>query len=300
VINMKNLIFREGLMEGMRILVAGGGTGIGETVAEAYAQLGATVYLAGRRGEVLNATASRIAGLTGSKVTGIPCDVRDVASVDRLVETIWKDGGPVVGLFNSAAGNFISRTEDLSPNAFNTITDIAFRGAFYLTLACGKRWIAEGTKGTIISILATWIWNGGPFAVPAAMAKGGVDVMTKSLASEWGRYGIRLHSIAPGIFRTEGSATRLDPLVANGWNPAGNPMKRIGELSELANVGVFLMAPGIEFMTGQSIAIDGGDYLATGGNFMALTNIGDEEWSAIREYSRGATDAQKARRSVPS
>jgi NAD(P)-dependent dehydrogenase (short-subunit alcohol dehydrogenase family) len=290
-------MFREGLMKGMRVLVAGGGTGIGEAAAEAYAALGARVYLAGRRGEVLDATAARLAGLTGSKVTGAPCDVRDPASVDRLMSTIWGDGGPLDGLFNSAAGNFIARTEDLSPNAFNTITDIAFRGAFYLTLACGKRWISERTRGTVISVLATWIWNGGPFAVPAAMAKGGVDVMTKSLASEWGRHGIRLHCIAPGVFRTEGSATRLDPLVANGWNPTANPMNRIGELSELANLAVFLMAPGVEFMTGQSIAIDGGAYLANGANFMALEQIGDKEWSAIRDYSRGATDAQKSRRS---
>jgi len=295
---MQGLMFRDGLMKDMRILVAGGGTGIGEAMAEAYAGLGASVYLAGRRIEVVEQTAARLTEQTNSYARGIACDVRDPEQVKRLIDTIWEDGGPVSGLLNSAAGNFISRTQDLSPRAFNAVTDIAFRGAFYLTLECGKRWIRERVKGTVVSILATWIWNGGPFAVPAAMSKGGIDIMTKSLASEWGKYGIRLHSIAPGIFSTEGSDTRLSPLTHHGWNPAGNPMGRIGELSELANAGVFLMAPGAEFMNGQAIAVDGGAFLANGGNFMALSDVDDAGWQGIKEYSQGATDAQKVHRSV--
>ncbi|WP_238532592.1 SDR family oxidoreductase [Novosphingobium pentaromativorans] len=291
-------MFRPDLMKGMRILVAGGGTGIGEAMADAYATLGASVYLAGRRAEVVERTAARLEAETGSYARGFACDVRDPDQVRSLVERCWQDGGPIHGLMNSAAGNFISRTEDLSPNAFNAITDIAFRGAFYLTQECGKRWIAEGVRGTVVSVLASWIWNGGPFAVPAAMAKGGIEIMSKSLASEWGKHGIRLHTIAPGIFKTEGSQTRLDPLVKHGWNPCGNPLGRLGELSELANAGVFLMAPGCEFMNGQAIAVDGGAWLANGGNFMALSDVDDEGWKGIKDYARGATDAQKSERSV--
>lgn len=285
-------------MKGMRILVAGGGTGIGEAMADAYATLGASVYLAGRRLAVVEGTAARLTEQTGSYAKGFACDVRDPEQVKQLVEKCWDDGGPIHGLMNSAAGNFISRTEDLSANAFNAITDIAFRGSFYLTQECGKRWIKEGVKGTVISILATWIWNGGPFAVPAAMSKGGVEIMSKSLASEWGRYGIRLHTIAPGIFSTEGSETRLAPLVEHGWDPRGNPMGRYGDLSELANAGVFLMAPGADFMTGQAIAVDGGAWLANGGNFMALTDVDDDGWRGIKGFARGATTAQKSQRTV--
>lgn len=137
------------------------------------------------------------------------------------------------------------------------------------------------------------MWNGGPFVVPATMAKGGVNVMTQSLAAEWGRHDIRLNAIAPGVFRTEGSATRLDPLSGSGWSPDDNPMSRMGELSEIANLGVFLMADGASFLTGQTIAIDGGAYVANGGNFMPLTRLGDEDWKAIRDYSKSATDAHK-------
>jgi len=294
---MDGLMFRSDLMKGMRILVAGGGTGIGEAMADAYASLGASVYLVGRRLEVVEATAARISADTGSYAKGFACDVRDPEQVAELIDKCWKDGGPIQGLMNSAAGNFISRTEDLSPNAFNAITDIAFRGAFYLTQAIGKRWIDEGIKGTVISILATWVYNGGPFAVPAAMSKGGIDIMSKSLSSEWGKYGIRLHTINPGYFSTEGSDSRLQPLMDHGWRP-DNLVGRLGDLRELAQAGVFLMAPGMDFMTGQMIDVDGGAYLSNGGNFMALSSVDDAGWKQIKDHARGATDAQKEQRTV--
>jgi NAD(P)-dependent dehydrogenase (short-subunit alcohol dehydrogenase family) len=292
-----DLIYRAGLLAGKRILVTGGGSGIGRALATAFAQLGSTVYLAGRRGAVLEDAANELSRGTGALVKGFTCDVRSPEQVTALIDRIWADGGALTGVVNSAAGNFLARTEDISVNAFHTITDIQFRGAYYVTTACGKRWIAEQRRGNVISIVATGVWNGGPFVVPATMAKGGINVMTQSLATEWARYGIRLNAIAPGVFRTEGSATRLDPLDGSAWHPDDNPMSRVGELSEIANVGVFLMSDGLDFLTGQTIAIDGGAYLGNGGTFISLTKLHSTDWEAIREVSRAATDRHKPLRS---
>src|SRR6185437_3500472 len=202
---MYNLMLKDGILKGKRILVTGGGTGLGEVMSEAYAQLGATVYICGRRKAVLDETAKKISGDSGSTVKGIACDIRVAEAVDDMVAQIWADGGALTGLVNNAAGNFISRTKDLSPRGFNAIADIVFRGSFYVTLACGKRWIEEQKKASVISILTTWIWNGGPFTVPSAMSKAGLNIMTKSLAQEWGPNGIRLNAIAPGPFPTKGA-----------------------------------------------------------------------------------------------
>src|SRR5262244_3505759 len=174
-----DLMFKNGLLKGKRILVTGGGTGLGEVMTQAYAQLGATVYICGRRAGVAEETAKRISGETGSKVVGMGCDIRVPEAVDDMIAQIWADGGALTGLVNNAAGNFISRTKDLSPKGFNAISDIVFRGSFYVTLACGKRWIEGKNKASVISILTTWIWNGGPFTVPSAMSKAGLNIMTK-------------------------------------------------------------------------------------------------------------------------
>lgn len=293
-------MFKDGLLNGKRILVTGGGTGLGEVMAEAYAQLGATVYICGRRADVLNETAKRISGETGAKVTGIPCDIRVAEAVDDMVTQIWADGGALTGLVNNAAGNFISRTEDLSPRGFNAIADIVFRGSFYVTLACGKRWIEGGDKASVISILTTWIWNGGPFTVPSAMSKAGLNVMTKSLAAEWGPHGIRLNAIAPGPFPTKGAWERLSPQSANRDGDRANaiPMGRNGEMHELANLAVFLMADGCDYLTGQTVAIDGALHLASGGNFAALSRLSDEDWERIRGEIKSANEKDKAKRAV--
>src|SRR3546814_867477 len=193
---------------------------------------------------------------------------------------IWDDGGPLTGLVNSAAGNFIARTEDVSVNGFHALTDIQFRGPFYVTTACGRRWIREGIKANVVSVVDAGVWGGDPFAVPATMAKAGLENMTKSLAIEWARYGIRLNAVASGVFRTEGSATRLDPLTERGWNGANNPMGRIGELEEMGNLGAFLMADGVDFLTGQTVAIDGGAFIATGATFTSLLALDDADWAA--------------------
>ena len=295
---MTSTMFKDGLLKDKRILVTGGGTGLGEVMAEAYAELGSTVYICGRRAAVLDETAKKISDKTGAKVKGIPCDIRVAEAVDDMIAQIWADGGALTGLVNNAAGNFISRTKDLSPRGFNAIADIVFRGSFYVTLACGKRWIDEKKKANVISILTTWIWNGGPFTVPSAMSKAGLNIMTKSLATEWGPYGIRLNAIAPGPFPTKGAWERLSPQGANRGNSANAiPMGRNGEMSELANLAVFLMADGVDYLTGQTIAIDGAMHL-TGGNFAALAQLGDSDWENIRNQIRGANEKDKAQRAV--
>jgi NAD(P)-dependent dehydrogenase (short-subunit alcohol dehydrogenase family) len=294
------LMFKPGLLSGKRILVTGGGTGLGEVMSEAYAGLGATVYICGRRKDVLDETAKRIAGETGSKVAGIPCDIRVAEAVDDMIGQIWADGGALTGLVNNAAGNFISRTKDLSPRGFNAIADIVFRGSFYVTLACGKRWIEGGDRASVISILTTWIWNGGPFTVPSAMSKAGLNVMTKSLATEWGPHGIRLNAIAPGPFPTKGAWERLSPQSASRdeGRASAIPMGRTGEMVELANLAVFLMAEGCDYLTGQTIAIDGAMHLASGGNFAALSRLDDADWERIRGEIKSANEKDKAKRAV--
>jgi len=294
------LMFKNDLLKGKRILVTGGGTGLGEVMAEAYAQLGATVYICGRRLQVLEETAKRISGATGSKVVAKALDIRVPEAVEDVIADIWADGGPLTGLVNNAAGNFISRTKDLSPRGFNAIADIVFRGSFYVTLACGKRWIEGGDKGSVISILTTWIWNGGPFTVPSAMSKAGLNIMTKSLAAEWGPNGIRLNAIAPGPFPTKGAWDRLSPQSANrdSGRTDAIPMGRNGEMPELANLAVFLMSDGCDYLTGQTIAIDGAMHLASGGNFAGLAALGDADWDRIRNEIRGSNDKDKAQRAV--
>jgi NAD(P)-dependent dehydrogenase (short-subunit alcohol dehydrogenase family) len=293
------LMFKKDLLKAKRILVTGGGTGLGEVMAEAYAQLGASVYICGRRLQVLEETAKRISGETGSSVKAMALDIRVPEAVEDVIENIWSDGGPLTGLVNNAAGNFISRTKDLSPRGFNAIADIVFRGSFYVTLACGKRWIDAGDKGSVISILTTWIWNGGPFTVPSAMSKAGLNIMTKSLATEWGPNGIRLNAIAPGPFPTKGAWDRLSPQSANRDSGRANaiPMGRNGEMPELANLAVFLMSDGCDYLTGQTIAIDGAMHL-TGGNFAALSALGDADWDKIRNEIRGSNDQDKTKRAV--
>ena len=293
------LMFKDGLLKGKRILVTGGGTGLGEVMAEAYAQLGAAVYICGRRASVLEETAKRIADATGSSVQGIACDIRVAEAVEDMAAQIWSDGGPLTGLVNNAAGNFISRTKDLSPRGFNAIADIVFRGSFYVTLACGKRWIESGDKASVVSILTTWIWNGGPFTVPSAMSKAGLNIMTKSLATEWGPHGIRLNAIAPGPFPTKGAWERLSPQSASRGESGGNiPMGRVGDMPELANLAVFLMADGCDYLTGQTIAIDGAMHLASGGNFASLSKLSDADWERIRGEIRSANEKDKAQRAV--
>ena len=292
-------MFRPDLLKGKRILVTGGGTGLGREIAAKYLELGADLFICGRRKAVLDKTAAELMKEHGGSVKTLACDIRDPAAVDAMVQAIWDDGGPLAGLVNNAAGNFISRTEDLSPRGFDAIANIVFHGTFYVTHAVGRRWIAGRNKGSIVSIVVTWVWSGSPFVVPSAMAKAGVHVMTQSLAVEWGRYGIRLNAIAPGIFPTEGAGKRLAPgRDFRDEAAAINPLRRTGKMAELQNLAVFLMADGAEFLTGQTIAIDGAANLVNGGSFNELFKWSDADWARAREAIRAQNEKDKAQRST--
>ncbi|HEY5290279.1 MAG TPA: SDR family oxidoreductase [Caulobacteraceae bacterium] len=294
-----DLMFRPGLMKGERILITGGGTGLGKVMAEALLMLGAEVYICGRRGGVLEATAKELTDAHGGKVVPIACDIRVPEAIGDMLDQVWSDGGALTGLINNAAGNFISRTEDLSPRAFDAIANIVFRGSFFVTLDCGKRWIAEGRKASVVSILTTWVWSGGPFTVPSAMSKAGLNVMTQSLAVEWGHKGIRFNAIAPGPFPTEGASARLNPGAGGNFgNQSGNPMGRVGEMRELANLAVYLLHPLSAYVNGQTIAIDGGAWNAGGGGFSRLYEWDDARWAEVRAMIRGANEGDRAKRTV--
>jgi NAD(P)-dependent dehydrogenase (short-subunit alcohol dehydrogenase family) len=292
-------VFRKDLLEGKRILVTGGGTGLGREMAAKFAELGAALHICGRRQSVLDKTAAELTAKHGGPVKCHACDIRDAAAVDAMVQAIWDDGGPLTGLVNNAAGNFISRTEDLSARGFDAVADIVLHGSFYVTHAVGKRWIEGGHKGSVVSIVVTWVWSGSPFVVPSAMAKAGVHVMTQSLAVEWGRHGIRLNAIAPGIFPTEGAGKRLAPgRDFRDEAVAINPMGRTGKMPELQNLAAFLMADGAEFLTGQTIAIDGGANLVNGGSFNELFKWTDADWARAREAIKAQNEKDKRERSV--
>lgn len=295
------LMFKDSLMVGERILVTGGGTGLGKEMAEGFLKLGAEVHICGRRGGVCEETANALMKKHGGKVVPHACDIRVAEAITEMNDTIWSKHGPLTGLINNAAGNFISRTEDLSIRGFDAISNIVFRGSFYMTHDIGKRWIAEKRRGNVCSILTTWVWNGGPFVVPSAMSKAAVNTMTQSLAVEWGRYGLRFNAIAPGPFPTEGMSKRLSPDTDMGSSMdrgVANPMGRVGEMHELVNLAVFLMAPGAEYVNGQTIAIDGAMYNASGGNFSMLAAWGDEQWAAARQAIEATNASDRAKRTV--
>ncbi len=294
-----DLMFKPGLMQGQRILVTGGGTGLGKVMAEAFLILGAEVYIWGRRGGVLQAAADELMAAHGGKVVAQACDIRVPEAINETLDHIWSDGGALTGLVNNAAGNFISRTEDLSPRGFDAITNIVFRGSFFVTLDCGKRWIAEKKPGSVVSILTTWVWNGGPYTVPSAMSKAGLHIMTQSLAVEWGDKNIRLNAIAPGPFPTEGAWARLNPGDRRETSSSNtNPMGRVGKMPELCNLAVLLLGPGAEYVNGQTIAIDGAAHQAGGGGFAGLRNWSDQQWEAARTSIRGANEKDRAQRTV--
>lgn len=298
------LMFRDGLMAGERILVTGGGTGLGREMAEGFLKLGATVYICGRRQVKLDETAAELTALhpkdSGGKIVPMACDIRDADAIHAMVDAIWADGGALTGVVNNAAGNFISRTEDLSVNGFNAIADIVMRGTFYVTLDIGKRLIAEKKRASFLSILTTWVWSGSAFVVPSAMSKTAINAMTQSLATEWGRYGLRFNAIAPGLFPTKGMSARLSP-GGQGGNSKNdlNPMGRAGEMHELVNLAVFLMGKGAEYVNGQTIAIDGAGYQANGGTFYPMLHaLGDAEWEMMRQMIKGTNAQDKADRTV--
>ncbi|MDB4243309.1 SDR family oxidoreductase [Gammaproteobacteria bacterium] len=291
-------MFKDNILQGKKILVTGGGTGLGKEMSEHYIQHGADVVICGRRESVLAETAEEFKEKYGSIVRYQALDIRSAQDVDDFIDTIFQEG-PLHGLVNNAAGNFISPTKDLSARGFDAIANIVFHGTFYVTHAVGKKWIEHQIKGSIISILATWVWTGSPFVVPSAMSKSALHTMTKSLAVEWGPNGIRVNAIAPGPFPTEGMTARLSP-KGDMQKDSDNtiPMGRMGEMNELQNLATFLMADGCEYLTGQTIAIDGAQYLSGGGTFSQLSKMSDDDWAEIRDMIKKTNDSDKQKRTT--
>ena len=291
-------MFKDNILQGKKILVTGGGTGLGKEMSEHYIQHGADVVICGRRESVLAETAEEFKEKYGSTVQYQALDIRSAQDVDDFIDTIFQEG-PLHGLVNNAAGNFISPTKDLSARGFDAIANIVFHGTFYVTHAVGKKWIEQQIKGSIISILATWVWTGSPFVVPSAMSKSALHTMTKSLAVEWGPNGIRVNAIAPGPFPTEGMTARLSP-KGDMQKDSDNtiPMGRMGEMNELQNLATFLMADGCEYLTGQTIAIDGAQYLSGGGTFSQLSKMSDDDWAEIRDMIKKTNDSDKQKRTT--
>ena len=300
-------MYQGDLMQGQRILVTGGGTGLGRAMAEQFLSLGADVAICGRRKAVCDETAQAWrTQFPARRVDTFGVDIRIAQAVDDMVQALFDSGG-LTGLVNNAAGNFIAPTESLSPRAFDAIANIVFHGSFYVTQAVGKRWVAQAKAGqwqhgqpcrNVMSIITTWVDNGSPYVVPSAMSKAGIDVMTKSLAIEWARFGVRLNAVGPGEIPTEGMSKRLNPGEEPGQRSRErNPMARPGEMRELQNIATFLMAPGqCDWLTGQSIMMDGGSALATGGNFYELRDWSDTDWQQARERIEAQNQKDKAQR----
>ena len=275
-------MFQTDLLAGKRILITGGGGGLGAAMARRFASLGASLLLCGRRAEVLEATAAALRTDHGATVHTAVCDVRDAAAVEAMVDLGWAEA-PIDVLVNNAAASFIARTETLSPRAADAILATTLHGAMYATLALGKRWIATGRPGTVLSILSTSTLTGRAYTVPSAMAKAGLLAMTRSLAVEWGPQGIRLVAIAPGPFPTDGSNRQLNPgdRGASAARAPMNPTGRVGRPPELADLASYLVSDHAGYINGEMVTIDGGAHLRSSGA-EDLLNWTAEQWTALR------------------
>ena len=295
-------LYDKSALRGKRILVTGGGTGLGKGVADHFAAHGAAVHLWGRRLDVLKAAAGEINERHGRECAFVQAvDIRKAELVDAAISDIWSQHGPLTGLVNNAAANFIAPTKDISSRAFEAITSTVMNGGFFTTHAVGRRWIEQGLPGSVVSTLVTWIWTGSPYVVPSAMAKAAINAMTLSLAVEWARYGIRLNAVAPGPFPTEYAWQMLSPTgeAAVGATQSDEvPMGRYGRIEELGNLMLLLMSDGADYITGETICIDGGHHLAAPSTFAGLNKLDDTAWKKIREASQAATAASKAQRST--
>jgi NAD(P)-dependent dehydrogenase (short-subunit alcohol dehydrogenase family) len=293
--------FRPDALAGKRILITGGGTGLGRGVAKHLVDHGAQVHLWGRRPAVLEESAAEASGGREGVVHHQVVDVRQADLVDAAMQEIWDQHGPLTGVINNAAANFIAPTETLSARAYEAVSSTVMDGSFNTTHAAGKRWITGGDKGVVLSTLTTWVWTGSAFVVPSAMGKAAVHAMTMSLAAEWGRHGIRLNAIAPGPIPTDYAWDMLNPTEksSSGATQADAvPMQRMGTIEELANLTIFLLSDACEYLTGQTIAMDGGQMLAGPGTFASLTSMTSEDWAEAKEKSRAASEAAKAQRGV--
>lgn len=276
-------MFQNDLLRNKRILITGGGTGLGKGACQRFLELGAEVYICGRRHEVLLATEQELRERTGGRIHSRPCDVRDAAAVEELIDIVWGDG-PLDVLMNNAAGNFIARTEDLSLGAFQSVIGIVLMGTLHATLACGRRWLKAGRRGVVLNVTTTYADTGSAYVVPSAISKAGVQALTRSLAVEWGNRGIRMNAIAPGPIPTEGAFSRLLPRpeleeLAKQRNPQG----RFGTVEEFANLAAFLISDGTGYINGEVITMDGGESLQGAGQFTALGRmLSEKEWEMMK------------------
>jgi NAD(P)-dependent dehydrogenase (short-subunit alcohol dehydrogenase family) len=296
-------VFAPDLLAGKGILITGGGTGLGRGVAARLAAHGAEIHLWGRREAVL-AEAAAEAGAAAThpgQAHFQTVDVRRPDLIEAAMTEIWDRHGPLAGVLNNAAANFIAPTASLSPRAFEAVTSTVMAGSFHTTHAAGRRWIEHGLPGVVLSMLTTWVWTGSAFVVPSAMAKAAVHAMTMSLAVEWARYGIRLNALAPGPIPTDYAWEMLNPTGSSsvGATQADQiPMGRTGTIEELANLVIFLFSDACGYLTGETIAMDGAQRLAGPNTFAGLTTLSDQDWAEIRTRSTAASTASKAQRSV--
>jgi NAD(P)-dependent dehydrogenase (short-subunit alcohol dehydrogenase family) len=276
-------MFEKNMFKGRAIFLTGGGTGLGRSMALHFASLGARLFITGRREEPLKEVCTEIAS-TGGEAAYATCDVRDYAAVEAAADKAYEKFGHIDTLVNNAAGNFIARTEKLSPNAFNAVVAIVLNGSFHCTQALGKRWIAAKTPGNILNIVTTYASAnaGSAFVVPSACAKAGVLAMTTSLAVEWAKYHIRINAIAPGPFPTEGAWSRL--MASKQFEEHAkekNPMKRFGRHEELTSLAVFLLSDMAPYINGECVVIDGAQWLRGAGEFNDLLMLPDSTWEQM-------------------
>ncbi|RMD65109.1 MAG: SDR family oxidoreductase [Alphaproteobacteria bacterium] len=281
-------MFKPDLLHNKRILVTGGGTGLGKAMGRRFLELGARLVICGRRENVLAETKAEFDRDFAGRTTIHPCDIRDPDQVEAMVARIWSEAGGLDILINNAAGNFIARTETLSHRAVDAVLGIVLHGTAYVTLACGKRWIADGRPAAVLSLVATYAWTGSAYVVPSAMGKAGVLALMQSLAVEWGPKGIRCNAIAPGPFPTEGAWSRLVPNaeIETAWR-ARVPLGRFGRHDELADLAAFLVSDRAGFINGACVTIDGGEWLKGAGQFTLMERLSEAEWAAMASKKKG-------------
>jgi NAD(P)-dependent dehydrogenase (short-subunit alcohol dehydrogenase family) len=281
-------MLKDNALQGKTYIVTGGGTGLGRSMGKYFLELGANLVITSRKMEVLEQTAKELEEETGGKVLAISCDVRKYFEVENVLNKTIERFGKIDGVLNNAAGNFISPTERLSHKAFDVVVDIVLKGSYNFSLAVGKHWIAAKEKGVFLNIVTTYAWTGSGYVVPSACAKAGVLALTRSLAVEWAKYGIRSNAIAPGPFPTEGAWSRLLPgELVEKFDPAMNvPLKRVGEHQELANLAAYLMSDFSAYVNGEVVTIDGGEWLYTGGEFSHLDVISDDMWDQLEKIRK--------------
>ncbi|MGH1369590.1 MAG: SDR family oxidoreductase [Maritimibacter sp.] len=287
--------FRKDLLAGKRILVTGGGTGLGKEMSVGFASLGAHVAICGRREEVLAEAVAEIEERSGGTAEFRVVNIRDAEAVDAMVEDLWQ-GGPLTGLLNNAGANFIAPTESISHRAYDAVRATVMDGSFYATHSCGTRWIRDGLPGTVLSNLVTWVWSGSAYVVPCAMAKTAIHAMTMSLAAEWGHKGIRLNAVAPGPFPTENAWEKLNPVPGSNFGatqPDMVPLRRFGEMDELRNLMIFLMMDECQYVNGATIPIDGGHRLTAHSTFAEMSKMTEKDWDIAREAIRASQTKER-------